>query len=91
VLARVAERVLEVATTAAAASKEAGGAKAQVDVFFSILPPATGMGSRKGNPNPSISAPNDMTMLLAILRIDHEVKGIGDCDGAFYLKVCTAD
>jgi hypothetical protein len=49
------------------------------------------MGSRKGNPNPPISAPNDMTMLLAILGIDHEVKRVGDSDRAFYFEVCAAN
>jgi hypothetical protein len=48
-------------------------------------------GSRKGNPNPAIGAPDNLTMLRAILCIDGEVKRIGDSDAAFYFEVCTAD
>lgn len=58
----------------AAGSKEAGGAKAQVDKTFSNLLPETGMDSRKGNSDPPICAPNDMALLRAILCIDREVE-----------------
>ena len=70
--APVAEQVPGVVATAAAASKEAGGAKPQVDALLSILPRLCGF--TKGNADPSFFAPNDVTMLLAILCIDHEVK-----------------
>ena len=32
-----------------------------------------------------------MTMLPAVLRIDREVKGVGDSDVALDLKICTAN
>jgi hypothetical protein len=56
------------------ATLPAGGAKAQGDETFLNSIPETGMGSRKGNPNPSVCAPNDITMLRAILWIDRKVK-----------------
>ena len=64
VLAPVAEQVPGVVATAAAASREAGGAKRHVDVLFSTLPRLCGF--IKGNADPSFFAPNDVTMLLAI-------------------------
>ena len=51
-----------------------GDAKVQVGKTFLNSIPETEMGSRKGNPNPPIGAPDDLTMLLAILCIDREVK-----------------
>ena len=74
-LALVAEQVLGGAATAVAASKEADGAKAQVDDGLSILCLLRPAGSLiKRYSDPLFFAPNDMTMLLAIFRIDQEVK-----------------
>ena len=75
VSAPVAEQALGGAAAAVVAAKEAGGAKAQADDGLSILCLLRPAGSLiKRHSDPLFFAPNDMTMSLAILRSDQEVK-----------------
>jgi hypothetical protein len=45
--------------------------------------------SIKCDPDPARLSPDDVTMVIAVLRVDNQVERVGNADLAFDLEICA--